>query len=278
MDDNRLDEILSQFKNNPSIEKEWEILKSLDAGIAVDFDIPPEQTDGIKAKCNSILKDAINEVDAEASSEQPKIFKKQQRKKIWAVAAIAASLIIMFFTFTSSGRAIARSIYETVVTFFGGEIHMEMQIPEGSVPEKKDFESETFTSLDEASEFLKYPLIGISNDSVSIDRVVVEYNGLVYTIETAYSTTDGHSFFVGYEIETRPDFPFTLDGDSSGDEAFEHKLFNGQTMYCNTTANDHCMGLAMWDNVMLSVVSDNMSWDQLLIYIDKLESDIQEVQ
>lgn len=267
---NRIDEILNKYiDDNPSFKKEWNRLKALDSGDTVDFDIPSDQLGDISAKCMSILEDAKEIVNSDTENTSSKTKKRWYEYKLGLGIAAAAVLLIAFFTLTPSGRGIAKSIYDAVVTFFGGDMHVEKQVPESKVPENTDFEQASFNSVEEASEFLDYPLIGIDNDDVVLDYIDVTYDGLIHTTQAEYFTPSGNSFVILVNIETE-DVILSEIIDASGGNMFEHLLFNGQTMYCNTTADGYCIGQSYWENISLTAMSDNLSWEQLLLYIDQL--------
>lgn len=272
MDEEReIDDILKNyFKNNPSYKKEWDRLKDLDGNIQSDFDdMPPDQLESIKTDCMDILDNAKKSI--ESSKPKNKWYGRRPRLGI----AVAAGLLIFFFAFTSSGRAIAKSVYEAVVTFFGGDMHVEMHVPESDNPKNTDFDHASFNNLHDASVFLGYPLIGIDDSEVELKNLDLSYNEGLYGIEQEYHTANGGIFLIIIYIQTNGDTMMSGNIDASGGEPFEHTLFNGMVLHCNTTKDGNCMGTAIWDNIDLTIMSDNMSWEQLIYYIDKMrESNI----
>lgn len=249
------------MEDNPSVRDEWLKLEALDE--SNEF---PEGLINASEYENDDFKNHINNMLEEALTKDAQTRKVKHRR--WSGMAVAAAAIVMLFTLTEGGRGLARSAYEAIVTLLGGEVQVEMTMPESEYPKNTDFQSESFFSLGDAASFLDYPLIGIENEHVIVNYINVHNLDSFITIETEYATAEKAFVIIQSVYKNKTDLNSNMD--VSGGDAFEYKVLDGQTLYCLYTTDNNSMGIALWDNVDLNIMSENMMWNELIQYIDKL--------
>jgi len=113
----------------------------------------------------------------------------------WAVACIAALLIVLFMAFTAPGRALAQSIYNTVSTIIGDMLYIQSKETDLDAvytePQSNSAGTDKQLSLRQAYEQLKRPLLYLKEDEYTLKNVSVsESEFMGASVESEYQADD----------------------------------------------------------------------------------------
>jgi hypothetical protein len=196
------------------------------------------------------------------------LFEKKKRRQRITIRTLTASCacLFIFFAFTPPGQVAAKEIIETVTTFFAGGIRIETKGIESSQREIAELERREFHSVEKAAEYSGKDMIYIDSPDLRIESISVEASNVMNSISTTYSLPDKRQIIVFHDTyNENQSASFDL---YKGDGYTERKLFNGKTMYCMNYDDGTYGGSAVWENITLTIVSENVSWDEMGEYID----------
>lgn len=200
-----------------------------------------------------------------------KVAKQRKRRRVvFGTTLIIAACLALFLGVTSPGQAFARDAIKTIVNIFNGDIRIETEGLDSVQSRIDELEYKEFINIAEAAEYAGQQLIYVERTEARINNIGVEATDGIHSIITEYSLPDDRTFIVFqrmYDLDDNVAFEL-----NTNDKYFEHSLFNGQAMYCMTHEDNTYSGMATWDNIELTIVSEKIGWDELINYIDRFIS------
>lgn len=197
-----------------------------------------------------------------------KVAKQRKRRRIvFGTTFAIAACLALFLAITSPGQALARGVITTIVNIFNGDVRIETEGLDTDQSRIEILEYKEFTDVSEAVTYAGQQIIYVDGTDATINKIGIEATDGIQTIISEYALPDGRIFVVFqriYDLNDNVDFELDIN-----EKSFEHSLFNGQTMYCMTHEDNTYSGMATWDNIELTIVSDKIGWDELINYVDQ---------
>lgn len=197
-----------------------------------------------------------------------KVAKQRKRRRIvFGTTFAIATCLALFLAVTSPGQALARGVITTIVNIFNGDVRIETEGLDTDQSRIESLEYKEFTDVSEAVVYAEQQIIYADGTDATINKIGIEATDGIQTIISEYALPDGRIFVVFqriYDLNDNVDFELDIN-----EKSFEHSLFNGQTMYCMTHEDNTYSGMATWDNIELTIVSNKIGWDELINYVDQ---------
>ena len=247
---NKEKEIKEYFYNNPELlEKLQREQFGCSAQWIKDADIPPISA-GLENKLNQIGTKQIYDY-------QNRI--KKSRKRFFAVAVPVTLALVLFFTVTTPGKALAETMFRTVGQLFDGAMVIRHDDSSSQIVQEdtSTLGTDTFSSIEQAAAYVDNPLAYINDNHVKINQIVVQDLEGVAIILTYYKYDDKNSLILQQQVfkdRTARTASTPVESDFS-----EYSILNDYKLFYTNTLEGNLIAVAEWDNTQIQISSDNMS-------------------